>query len=166
MSKNIKLYGSVLIASLLIIGCAGKKQVKKVEEVKPVVPEVVVPEVPKDTMPTLDQITAKLSTIHFDFDKYVVRTGDAEILKTNAEVLKAYPDVKVVIEGNCDERGTNEYNMALGDKRAKSAKDFFVKLGLADARFSTISYGKENPADPAKNDAAYAKNRRDDFKAK
>jgi len=163
MNKSIKLFG-MLIASFLIIGCAGKKEVKKVEEVKqePVVEEVV----PQDTMPTLDQITAKLSSIHFDFDKYAIRTGDTEILKVNAEVLKAYPDVKIVIEGSCDDRGTNEYNMALGEKRAKAAKDFLVNLGLADARFSTISYGEENPVDPTKTEEAWAKNRRDDFKAK
>ena len=160
MSKNIKISGIVFVISLFVLmGCAGKQPVKKTVEIKVVelAPQEQV--APKDTIPTLDQITAKLSTIHFDFDKYAIRTGDAEILKVNAEVLKVYPDVKVLIEGNCDSRGTDAYNMALGEKRANAAKDFLVKLGLADARFSTISYGEENSVDPAQNETGWAKNR-------
>lgn len=104
-----------------------------------------------------------LNDIHFDFDKYNIRPGDAEILKENAVLLKKYPKVKVQIEGHCDERGTNEYNMALGERRANSAKKYLIKLGVQEDRVPTVSYGEERPLDPGHNEGAWAKNRRDHF---
>jgi peptidoglycan-associated lipoprotein len=101
-----------------------------------------------------------LKDIHFDFDRYNIRPGDASIMKENAALLKKYPNVKIQIEGHCDERGTVEYNLALGERRANSAKNYLVSLGISPARISTISYGKEKPLDPAHNEAAWAKNRR------
>ncbi len=101
-----------------------------------------------------------LKDIHFDFDKYDIRPGDASILNENAALLKKYPNVKVQIEGHCDERGTVEYNLALGERRANSTKNYLVSLGISPARISTISYGKEKPLDPGHNEAAWAKNRR------
>jgi len=102
-----------------------------------------------------------LKDIHFEFDKYNIRPGDAEILKKNAALLKKYPKVKVQIEGHCDERGTVEYNLALGERRANSAKKYLISLGIPESRISTISYGKERPLDPGHNEEAWAKNRRD-----
>ncbi|HYA90944.1 MAG TPA: peptidoglycan-associated lipoprotein Pal [Thermodesulfobacteriota bacterium] len=101
-----------------------------------------------------------LKDIHFDFDRYDLRPGDASILRENAALLKKYSNVKVQIEGHCDERGTVEYNLALSERRANSAKDYLISLGISQARISTISYGKEKPLDPAHNEAAWAKNRR------
>jgi peptidoglycan-associated lipoprotein len=101
-----------------------------------------------------------LKDIHFDFDKYDIRPGDASILNENAALLKKYPNVKIQIEGHCDERGTVEYNLALGERRANSAKNYLVSLGISPARISTISYGKEKPLDPGHNEEAWAKNRR------
>jgi peptidoglycan-associated lipoprotein len=101
-----------------------------------------------------------LKDIHFDFDKYDIRPGDAEILKGNATLLTKYPKVKIQIEGHCDERGTVEYNLALGERRANSAKKYLISLGIAADRISTISYGKERPLDPGHNEEAWAKNRR------
>jgi peptidoglycan-associated lipoprotein len=101
-----------------------------------------------------------LKDIHFDFDEYDIRPGDAEILKENATLLKKFPSVKVQIEGHCDERGTIEYNLALGERRAHSAKNYLVSLGISSDRISTISYGKEKPLDPSHNEEAWAKNRR------
>ncbi len=101
-----------------------------------------------------------LKDIHFDFDKYDIRPGDASILKENAALLNKYPNVKIQVEGHCDERGTVEYNLALGERRANNAKNYLVSLGVSPARISTISYGKEKPLDPAHNEAAWAKNRR------
>ena len=75
----------------------------------------------------------------------------------------AHPDVSVIIEGHCDERGTSEYNMALGDRRAQSAKSYLVDLGIGSRRLMTISYGEERPLDPSHNERAWAKNRRDQF---
>jgi peptidoglycan-associated lipoprotein len=104
-----------------------------------------------------------LIDIHFDFDKYNIRPGDAEILKENAALLMKYPKVKIQIEGHCDERGTTEYNLALGERRANNAKKYLISLGIPNDRISTISYGKERPLDPGHNEEAWAKNRRDHF---
>jgi peptidoglycan-associated lipoprotein len=104
-----------------------------------------------------------LKDIHFDFDKYDIRPGDTEILKENAALLMKNPSVKIQIEGHCDERGTVEYNLALGERRANSAKRYLISLGLTVNRISTISYGKEKPLDPGHNEEAWAKNRRDHF---
>ncbi len=101
-----------------------------------------------------------LKDIHFDFDKYDIRPGDAAILKGNADLLKKYHNVKIQLEGHCDERGTVEYNLALGERRANSTRNYLVSIGVSPERISTISYGKERPLDPAHNEAAWAKNRR------
>ena len=107
--------------------------------------------------------TKMLKRIHFDFDKYNIRPDDAEILKQNAVVLKKFPTVKIQIEGHCDERGTSEYNLALGERRASSVKRYLVSLGVDQKRISTISYGEERPLDPNQNEEAWTKNRRAEF---
>jgi peptidoglycan-associated lipoprotein len=101
-----------------------------------------------------------LKDIHFDFDKYDIRPGDAEVLKENAALLSKYRTAKVQIEGHCDERGTIEYNLALGERRANSTKKYLHSLGVSSDRISTISYGKERPLDSGHNEEAWAKNRR------
>lgn len=107
--------------------------------------------------------TKLLKDIHFDFDKYDVRRGDEEILRENVAWLKKNPKTKVQVEGHCDERGTVEYNLALGERRANHTKQYLVSLGIAPDRISTISYGKERPLDPGHNEDAWAKNRRVHF---
>ncbi|MBS3919441.1 MAG: peptidoglycan-associated lipoprotein Pal [Deltaproteobacteria bacterium] len=107
--------------------------------------------------------SALLKPIFFDFDRYDIRPADAEILKGNSALLKKFPNVKIQIEGHCDERGTNEYNLALGERRANSTKKYLTSLGIAADRVSTISYGEEKPFDPAHNEEAWAKNRRAHF---
>lgn len=104
-----------------------------------------------------------LKDVHFDFDRYDIREQDAQILKENAAILLKYPEVKVQIEGHCDERGTAEYNLALGERRANSVKKYLISLGVPAERLSTISYGKEMPLDPRHNEEAWAKNRRAHF---
>jgi peptidoglycan-associated lipoprotein len=101
-----------------------------------------------------------LKDIHFEFDKYDIRPGDATILKGNAEVLKKYSTMKIQIEGHCDERGTIEYNLALGERRANSTKNYLLSFGVSQERISTISYGEERPLDPGHTEEAWAKNRR------
>jgi len=101
--------------------------------------------------------------IHFDFDSSTLTPEAQEILKKKAQWLQNNPDKSVTIEGNCDERGTNEYNLALGDRRAASVKAFLVDLGISASRLTTISYGEERPLDPGHNEAAWAKNRRCHF---
>ena len=101
-----------------------------------------------------------LKDITFDFDKYDIRPQDASILKENAALLMKYPNMKIQIEGHCDERGTIEYNLALGERRANSCKNYLISLGVPRDRISTISYGKERPLDPGHTEEAWAKNRR------
>lgn len=104
-----------------------------------------------------------LEDIHFEFDKSSLTPEAQDVLRRNADWLKSNATVTLEVEGHCDERGTIEYNLALGDRRARSAKDFLVNLGIAAARLRTISYGKEMPLDPGHNEAAWAKNRRAHF---
>ena len=104
--------------------------------------------------------SALLKDIHFDFDKYAIRPEDVEIMKANAALLAKNPNVKIQIEGHCDERGTIEYNLALGERRASNTKKYLVFLGIPSDRISTISYGKERPLDKGHHEEAWAKNRR------
>lgn len=101
--------------------------------------------------------------IYFEFDKSSLMPNAKEILRDKAKWLRAHPDVSVIIEGHCDERGTNEYNMGLGDRRARNAQSFLVDLGIGRARLTTISYGEEKPTDPRHNERAWTKNRRAHF---
>ena len=106
---------------------------------------------------------AQLETVYFNYDQWSIREDQKDILLRNAEWLKANPQIRVRLEGNCDQRGTAEYNLALGQKRADAVKSFLEGLGIARGRLETISYGFERPADRGQNEAAYAKNRRVDF---
>ena len=101
--------------------------------------------------------------IHFDFDSSTLTPDAQEILKQKAQWLRDNPEKTATIEGHCDDRGTNEYNLALGDRRATSAKAFLVDLGIPASRLTTISYGEERPIDPGQNEEAWAKNRRCHF---
>lgn len=104
--------------------------------------------------------TKMLKDIHFEYDQYDIRRADEEILRENAAFLKKNPQMKIQIEGHCDARGTSEYNLALGERRANSVKRYLVSLGIASDRISTISFGKERPLDPGHHEEAWAKNRR------
>ena len=97
--------------------------------------------------------------VFFDLDQYTVRADARSLLEAQASWLQSYPGVQVRIEGNADERGTREYNMALGARRAESVKEFLISKGVAGARISTISYGKENPIADGANEEAWSKNR-------
>jgi len=101
--------------------------------------------------------------IYFDFDKSTLTPAAQDNLLRKAEWLRENADATVTIEGHCDERGTNEYNLALGDRRAESAKAFLSDLGIDPSRLTTISYGEERPVDPRNMEEAWAKNRRDHF---
>jgi peptidoglycan-associated lipoprotein len=101
--------------------------------------------------------------VYFEFDKSRLLREAQDNLRAKAKWLMAHPDVSAIIEGHCDERGTNEYNMALGDRRAGSAETFLVDLGIGPSRLSTISYGEEKPFDPSHDEEAWAKNRRVHF---
>jgi peptidoglycan-associated lipoprotein len=163
MRKSSILFLGLLVL-LLFSFCAKKPKVT--EETKPPTTkteETTPPETGKEEVTRKVITQDDLQPIYFDFDKYDLREGDREILSLNAVVLKENSSVKIRIEGNCDERGTVEYNLALGERRAASARDYLINLGIDADRISIISYGKERPKFPGQNEAAWSKNRRDDF---
>ena len=103
--------------------------------------------------------------VHFDYDSSAILDMSRQDIEYNAQVLQSNPDVKIQLEGHCDERGTTEYNLALGNKRAKAVKDVLMSWGIGANRIETISYGEELPIDPGQGEAAWAKNRRVHFSA-
>ena len=99
-------------------------------------------------------------TVHFDYDKYEILESDRAVLQRQAAWLGKYPSVRVTVEGHCDERGTREYNLALGARRANAVKEYLVSLGVSSGRVETISYGKERPMCTESSESCYAQNRR------
>ncbi|MCE5251201.1 peptidoglycan-associated lipoprotein Pal [bacterium] len=141
-----------------------KKEVTKAPEEKPAPkPVVKEPERKPVEQPTRIQESA-FQTVYFDFDKSDIRSDMKGVVTGNAEILNKNNSVKILIEGHCDERGTNEYNMALGQRRADSVKQFFMDYGISSSRLSTISYGEERPAAQGHNETAWSKNRRSEFR--
>ncbi len=183
MSKLKIGFFMVLCCSALITnGCAKKELMKEGEgipaastvkpaEAKPSVKEEAVqeqavkeaPAAIKEETTSAGQLQGMLNTIYFDFDSFVLSAASRETLSKNAGVLKKNSSANVQIQGNCDERGSDEYNLALGEKRAKAAMSYLLTMGVPANNLSVISYGKEKPADPGHDEAAWAKNRRDDF---
>lgn len=107
---------------------------------------------------------AEMSTmIHFDFDRYNIKEEYQPVLSSKAQLLREWPTVRIKIEGHCDEWGTNEYNLALGERRANSAKEFLVGAGVSPDRITTVSFGEERPLDPGHDKEAWKKNRRCEF---
>lgn len=109
------------------------------------------------------QKVAALPTIYFEYDSFSLNAASREALGMAAQWLKANTAQKIQIEGHCDERGTTEYNLALGERRASTVRDFLVGQGVSNSQVSTISYGEERPLNPASDEAAWAQNRRADF---
>jgi peptidoglycan-associated lipoprotein len=112
-----------------------------------------------------DKLNAQgvLRRIHFDFDRADLRSDAIQTLTENAGSIKSHSGIPIRIEGHCDERGTTEYNLALGDRRARAAKEYLVSAGVPAQRLRTISYGKEKPLDPGHSESAWASNRRAEF---
>jgi peptidoglycan-associated lipoprotein len=104
-----------------------------------------------------------LQTVHFPYDSSVLDSEAKQTLKANADIMKEKPSLKVQVEGHCDQRGGIQYNIALGEKRAKIAKTYLEDLGIAEDRLTVISFGKEKPIDLGNSDEAYSRNRRDNF---
>jgi peptidoglycan-associated lipoprotein len=171
-----KVYGLLillLVSGLLLGGCGCFQQQMRGEQAPPKGPEarVMAPEA-KPTIPvtqgpgaggTTPASVVQLKDINFDFDKYNIREKDAVILKGDTAWFKANTGKSVRIEGNCDERGTIEYNLALGQRRADSTKSFLMNLGVNGSLMRTVSYGKEKPICQERNEECWAKNRRAHF---
>lgn len=116
-----------------------------------------------EAVPSHDAV-AGLERIHFDFDQFTLSAEARQILGENAKYLNANSGAQVVVEGHCDERGSDEYNLALGESRALAAKNYLVSLGISDKRLSVISYGEEKPLVQGSSEEAWAQNRRAEFK--
>jgi peptidoglycan-associated lipoprotein len=118
---------------------------------------------PEDTRERAAAAPVGLQPVHFDFNQALIEAEAREIMKANAEWLKAHPQTKVRIEGNCDERGTREYNQTLGQRRAANAKKYLTDMGISGQRILLISYGKEKSSCTDSTESCWQKNRRDDF---
>ncbi len=175
--KRVITFLLIISVALFFYSCKKKvktipqpeKKVEKVEKVEEKVPKLKVEKLSEEEIfqrKTIEELNKEqvLKMIHFDFDKANIRDDMVPILERNAEWLKKHPTVKIRIEGYCDERGTVEYNLALGEKRAKAARDYLVSLGISPDRITIVSYGKSNPIDPRHNEEAWFKNRRAEFK--
>jgi peptidoglycan-associated lipoprotein len=152
----------------LALGACAKKPATKVEtkpeaEVteQPAAPVEEVEETAQEETPTIKMPV--LSDVFFEFDKSRLTDEGKQALAENARQLKEGSSMAIIIEGHCDERGTNAYNLALGEKRANTAKEYLVSLGVDAGRMQTISYGEERPFDQGHNEAAWSKNRRAHF---
>ncbi len=144
------------------IGDITKLHIEEPEVVEPQPGEMGIPEPPPIRQaPTME--VAELPIIHFDFDKSAIRPEDIPLLDRAAEWLKSHPEVQVQIEGHCDERGTREYNLNLGQLRANAIKEYLAAKGIDPNRLHTISYGEERPIDPGRDEAAWFENRRVQF---
>lgn len=122
------------------------------------------PPPPVETGPSADELwTREVQDAYFDLDKADIRADARDALGKTADFLRKYPDIKVTIEGHCDERGSTEYNLALGDRRAHAVKEYLVSLGISADRLNTISYGKEKPFCTEASEACYQQNRRGHF---
>ncbi len=104
-----------------------------------------------------------LKTVYFDYDRSAIREDGRAALRANYEILRGRPDVRVELQGNCDERGSAEYNFALGERRAKAVRDYLVRLGVSPNQLTTVSFGEENPSVVGHSESAWSRNRRVDF---
>lgn len=153
----------IVAASTLALAACSKKAP---EELPP--PPMNTAPTPQPAMPAgptpgsqADFLASVMSdTVYFDTDMSEIRAGDAQVLRSQAQWLLRYPSQRILIEGHADERGTREYNLALGERRANEAKNFLASLGIDSSRMSTISYGKERPVALGSDEPAWAQNRR------
>jgi peptidoglycan-associated lipoprotein len=166
-----------LVLAVAVAGC-GPKPVKPSPIPPPAAPEMPppAPQPPPESVPTpndYEQLRMKsidelekmglLADIHFDYDRADLRDADRSILSQNADTLKKLDFLRITVEGHCDERGSVEYNLALGERRAKAAYDYLVSLGVDASRLKTVSYGKEVPLCQESNEECWARNRRAHF---
>jgi peptidoglycan-associated lipoprotein len=169
-----------LAVAMIATGCSKKQTVKSDAGAAPSGEAVVQPEAPAAEAPAQPVMTARqaeaargvavteekaslFADVLFDFDKSDLRDEAKKTCQDVAAYMKQNPAKKLLVEGHCDERGTAEYNMALGDRRAASVKNYLVSLGVPTSALSTVSFGEERPLDPGQNEEAWAKNRRAHF---
>jgi peptidoglycan-associated lipoprotein len=161
---------ALLAAALMAAGCSSSKKVSTTPPPPPASEETQTEAPPPPPPPSSsDGVTEERTTLadaFFDFDDASLRSDAKTTLENNARFLETHGSAKAIVEGHCDERGSVEYNLALGERRARAAKDFLVSYGIAAARLTTISYGKERPFDSGHDESSWSKNRRAHFVAK
>ncbi|MGC8660631.1 MAG: peptidoglycan-associated lipoprotein Pal [Desulfomonilaceae bacterium] len=153
---RLTIYFSALLIVFALAGCA--KKIVRPNEVP--TPGLGMAGVGAVTEGELQGVQTTLKTIYFDFDNYTLSPEAQAAINYDADILKRYPNLTVVAEGHCDERGTAEYNLALGERRAGAVVERLQALGIPGNRLSTVSFGSELPVDPNHNEQAWAKNRR------
>ncbi len=162
----------MLAALLLALGCASRKQVSTTQVEPPPPPPTTQQDTTQPPPPPTTQTESETGTrstladAFFDFDEAALRADAKTALENNAKWMEKSSGVNVIVEGHCDERGSVEYNLALGERRSKAAKEYLVSYGIAAGRMTTISYGKERPFDPGHDENSWAQNRRAHFVAK
>ena len=163
-----------LLAMLVAAGCSSTGTQEPVDPPAPPVeekqpepaapPEPTAPPAPEfgaDGYPYVPGTTRPLGrTVYFDFDRAVIKPGDLAMLEMHAQVLRKHRDRSITIEGHCDERGTREYNLALGERRADAIRQFLTSAGVNRSQVDIVSFGEERPADPGHTEAAWSRNRR------
>ena len=190
MLKTSRRAAAVMAALVLVAGCGGSKRKPAVttDAARPLPPAArpmpdttPFPEQPVDAGPDVQPMTDEsaraedfsvsdpsgeggpLEDVHFEYDQAQLSDQARAILERHALWLQNHRAARIAVEGHCDERGTVDYNLALGEQRARAVRDYLVSLGVAGDRLTTVSFGKEKPLDPASNEAAWAKNRRAHF---
>lgn len=168
-TRSMMILMSVMICSILVLtGCPKKPEETAMPEAQQPAAEQPAPAPAPEPAPAEvkpEPAAAGLKPIYFDFDRSFIRDDAKDVMKENAKWLKANPKVKVRIEGNCDERGTIEYNQALGQRRAAAAKKYLTDMGISASRVSLISYGKEKQVCTSATEDCWQQNRRDDLVA-
>ncbi|MDX5330647.1 MAG: peptidoglycan-associated lipoprotein Pal [Pseudomonadota bacterium] len=166
MPKRAAQLALIALAAASVTACASRPKPEPVAPTQPGPPPATQPSTPPAPVSqgpapgTIQDFVINVGDrVYFDFDSYAVRSDAMPVLAAQAAWLNRYPSVMVRIEGNADERGTREYNLALGARRANSVRDYLVSRGVSASRISTVSYGKERPIDPGTSEAAYQRNR-------
>ena len=155
-----------LCGMALAAGCSHEQKVTKTPEQPVVQAPAPTPPPPKQEQPVQEASYKQDDAVYFDFDSALLRDDARPMLQQLAEKVKANPRAKIRIEGNCDERGTQEYNLGLGAHRAEAAKKYLQSLGVPASRIETVSYGAEKPKYQGHDEDTWSKNRRDDFVTK
>jgi peptidoglycan-associated lipoprotein len=153
---------AAVVSALLVAGCASKKEAPPAE-VPPPPPAAAPQQAPVSTIVpgSAEDLRVNVGdTVHFDYDQYSLTDEDKGTLQRQATWLQKYPAVRVTVEGHCDERGTREYNLALGARRANAVKEYLASLGVSSSRVETVSYGKERPICTQSDESCWAQNRR------
>lgn len=168
MNKSV--YTIAMLASVSVLAACSKKAPEELPpppiETNSAVPPAAPTPTPRPTGPVpgtqahFQNAVGNSTTVYFDTDRFNIDSADAAALQAQAQYFAQYPSVTFTIEGHCDERGTREYNLALGERRANAAKNYLVSLGISADRIRTVSYGKERPVELASTPSAWAKNRR------